>query len=299
MTNTALDLSAKLAASLAAIEPPKPGVYEGVSFAEYHSWPAASNSRLGALRKSPAHLREYILDPGDSDTLIQGRALHCAVLEPDDFQGRYARFDGERRSNAGKAKYDELVKRHGSGFVLKAEDYDNVLRARQSVFQSPGARALLKGRHELSIVWTDEETGLLCKARHDCHSPALSGGAIVDLKKTRSAAKRSFMRSVESYSYHIQAAHYCAGATAHGLPFLHFVNVAVETESPWNCQPYRMMEAAIDGGDQLRRSLLKRYAELMALPMSEWPIGYSDLAVDDVTLPDYVWSQIDEDTKES
>lgn len=298
MTSAVLDLSAKLAASLATVDPPKPGVYEGVSFAEYHAWPAAANSRLGALRKSPAHLREYILNPGDTETLIQGRALHCAVLEPDDFPARFGRFDGDARTKEGKAKKDELAKKFGRSFVLRADDYDNVLRARQSVFAHPAHR-LLTGKHELSIVWLDEETGTLCKARHDCHSPALGGGAIVDLKKARDASKRAFMRSIHSYGYAIQAAHYTAGAQAHGLNFQHYVNFAVETESPWNCQAYRMMEAAIDAGEQERRFLLRKYAELLALPMSEWPVGYSDMAVDDITLPDWTWAQIDEDTKES
>jgi hypothetical protein len=292
------DLSGRISAILQepAVNCPEPGIYPGVDFGTYSAWPAASNSRLHALSQSPAHLKAYIEEPKDTTTLTQGRAIHAAILEPDEFVGRYARFDGDRRTKDGRAKYEALCQSYGEGCVIKAADFDNCVRVRDRVFKHSQCARLLEGRHELSIVWVDPESGVTCKARLDCHAPHINGGAIVDVKSTRDASPRAFALSVRKYGYYRQAAFYLAGARVLGINCEHFVNIACESDVPFNVQPYRMNEGAIDAGTQELKWLLSDYKELMEQPLEDWPVGYSP-EIEHVTLPDYAWSQIDEDLK--
>lgn len=292
---TVLDLSRRLNNALReqGAEPPVPGVYNGVSFPEYHAWSVASNSRLNVLRRSAAHLRAYLDEPTDTPALIQGRAIHCAVLEPDSFASRYARFEGDARTKADKELREHLTAKFGDGFVLKADEFDMCLKARDAIHAHHRASKLLSGdgQNELSLVWDDPETGVRCKARHDRHSPWLVGGAVVDVKTTRDASPREFEKSIYSYGYHRQGALYLSGATTLGLPAGHFVIIAVEKTPPFCVSVCRVSEGALNAGAEQITPLLRRYAE--CVEKNEWP-GYSEDIVD-VTLPDYAWTVIDQE----
>lgn len=308
-----LDLSSQINESLKPATP-EPGVYPGVSFADYHSWDAASNSRLTKLRRSPAHLKAYLEEPGQTtQALAIGRAVHSAVLEPDSFGSQYVvagqceatkKGDGQRCGNQGIAYRSDagwLCGVHAKGFVgfdntrtvISDVDHAICLRIRDRVHSKKGVRLFLsgEGRAELSLLWTDEASGVLCKARHDRHTPWLAGGAIVDLKTTTDASPRAFERSIFNLGYNRQGAHYINGAKAHGLPVEHFVIIAVEKEPPFECAIYRVTEGALDAGEEQLRVLLARYAE--CLRTNEWP-GYSDEAVD-IALPDWAWTQVAEE----
>lgn len=290
------------------IMPPPLGIFEGVPMAEYHGWKAASNSRLQRIRKSPAHLRAY-LEGGDPDTeaKVIGRAIHSAILEPDDFTKRYVmKPEGlDRRTKEGKAKWADLVLAHGPEAILEAEQYATCVGIRDSVHRHEKARGLLyspERRVELSLVWDHEvadprfpENGsaLRCKARPDVFSPALAGGAIVDVKSCVDASEDAFARSVHKYGYHMQAAHYTDGAHANGLPAEHWTFIAVEKEPPYAVAVYRLMEAAIDAAGEQLAPLLRRYKE--CVDSGFWPAYQNDGRDDiqDLTLPDYAWGQID------
>ena len=73
--------------------PIEPGIYD-MPEEQYFDFPAFSNSDLKLIARSPAHYWAAKRDPGrepDEDTPARkaGRALHCTILEPDDFQNRY------------------------------------------------------------------------------------------------------------------------------------------------------------------------------------------------------------------
>jgi len=312
-----LDLSARLNDALKEpAPPPDVGVYEAVPFPEYHGWNAASNSRLSALHgKTPAHLKAYVdgLASKDSTAMLVGRAVHCAILEPDEFMSRYIvagqctanTKSGSRCTNTGSTydasdgwrcgihKKGALASDRGP-CVLTHALFQDCLRVRDAVWAHAAARALLKGgRKELSLVWDDAETGVRCKARHDCHSVIEDFGAVVDVKKTTDASERGFMRAIWTYGYHRQGALYIEGAQANQLDIRDFVNIAVEAEPPYAVNVFRMNEASIDAGAQQLRGLLRTYAECCRT--NEWP-GYPE-RVRDIALPDYAWAQLDEELR--
>jgi hypothetical protein len=271
------------------IEAPVPGVYENVPFETYLAWDAVSQSQLKDLLRSPAHLQVALAAPDeDTDALRIGRAAHCAVLEAPLFGTRYARlpegFDG--RTKAGK-ELRESIDADGRT-ALKAAEYDAALAIAATVGAHPSASAVLYGeggRNELSLVWVDEETGLICKARHDRHSPLIAGGAIADLKTTQDASAREFERSIFTFGYHRQGAFYLRGAKAHELEAEHFVIVAVEKEAPFAASVYRLTEGAIAAGDAELSALLARYDHCRR--SGQWPAYPTD--VRDIGIPDWAW----------
>ncbi len=308
--------------SAATVVPaPLPGVYPGTAMGVYHQWDAASNSRLSRLMRSPAHLRAYIEQPPtkESEALLLGRAIHCAVLEPDRFADSFTVAGqcvattkaGKRCTNPGVWVHRDLgwvcgvhIRGHEAEIdqvaaaILSTEHHTICLGIRDSVARSRAAHGLISGpgQVELSMVWEDSGTGVTCKGRWDRHSPEIAGGAIVDVKSTRDAHPRSFERAILDLGYHRQAGLYLMGARARRLPARHFSIIAVEKEPPYAVAVYRITEAVVDAAADQIRALLRLYAECMATESSEWR-GYPD-EVRDISIPDWAWRVMDAETEE-
>lgn len=290
---------------------PAPGVYTGISMPEYHAWTGASNSRLSRLRRSPAHLKSYLDQPPETtQALMIGNAAHTSILEPDDFHmhfsvadrcGAIKKSDGLQCSNPGimyRAEAGWLCGQHSKGLVsdesriiLAPDDYACCVSVRDAVLAHPSAGPLLSGEgaNELSVVWQDVETLVMCKGRFDRHSPQIAGGAIVDIKTTKDASPREFERAIFTLGYHRQGAFYLSAAAALGLDAEHFVIVAVEKEAPFAVAVYRLTESALDAGHQQIQPLLRRYAE--CLERDEWPAYAPE--VQDISLPAWGFDQVD------
>lgn len=70
----------------------KPGVYEGIPNAEYHSGPGISKSGLDLVHRSPMHYHAVVTAVNDhTPTAAQelGTAAHALILEPDVFTDTY------------------------------------------------------------------------------------------------------------------------------------------------------------------------------------------------------------------
>lgn len=286
-------------ASEPEVKCPEPGIYPDVSAAVYHAWPAASNSRLSKLKRSPAHLKNY-LDNGEDDTdaFRIGRAFHAAVLEPDWFQRMYgvASPTCDRRTKAGKDEWKALEDEFGDGQVLKHAEHADICRMRDNVYAIPRFRKLFtgEGRNELSLVWDDPATGVRCKARIDRYHPTLlPGGVIADLKSTRDASRRAFERAAYDTGIYRQAAMYLRGANANGLNVETFAVIAVEKEPPYCTAGYAYTSGSVDAGEAEMDKLLALYKQCME--SGRWP-GYSD-QFEPLALPHYGWGEVSEDTE--
>lgn len=88
----------------------KPGVYEGIPNAEYHSGPGISKSGLDLIHRSPLHYHAVVTAENDRvPTAAQelGTAAHALILEPDVFTDTYCL--ALRRSDAPDAIDDREV----------------------------------------------------------------------------------------------------------------------------------------------------------------------------------------------
>lgn len=273
--------------SFAAV--PKPGIYPDVSLREYIAWDAVSSTILKAMRKSPAHAKYAKENATWSDALELGDATHLRILQPEKFHERY-RLGGQCEASTlkgGRCKHGATIavgslqycSTHGdmlddpsAPVLLTQTKWDRVNGMREMVRNDSDAAILLgeEGPVELSIVWTDKSTGLLCKARLDKVSIATK--SITDLKTTQDAEPEAFSRSIGNYGYELQGAHYLCGAQANGLDVQQFGFVAVESDAPYCPACYELEPAAIALGFKQQQKLLTQYVKCWQ--NNHWP-GYS------------------------
>lgn len=239
---------------------------------------AVSWSSLKHYDRSPAHYLEYFLHPPESTpAMTLGSALHCLVLEPDEFWNRYAVDPGfDRRTKAGKEKMAEFEAANRGKELLTSAQYEQVQRMNGAIRSGKAGRLIARCRErETMIEWKDPITGLACKGRLDAFSP--EDGLAVDIKTTTDASPAAFPRAVANYLYHGQAAFYLDGLNAAGIPVEQFIFIAIEKEPPCAWTISVCTGGMIEAGRALYRGLLNTHAECCA--RGEWP-GYDDSTFD-------------------
>lgn len=258
----------------------------GLSFPAYQALPGVNWSTLKHMADSPLHYRHHLTTPrSDTPAMRFGRAVHTAVLEPDRFPLEHIIWDGgDRRGNAWK----EFAAANADRTILKTDEYAACLAVRDAVRAYAPAANLLRGESEVSIEWTDAETGIACKARLD----HIHAGAIVDLKSTSSVDAHDFERTAADLLYHGQLSMYRRGLAACGADFCDDapVIIAVESSAPYDVAVFEPTDDALRIGDGLVSDLLFRLAECRA--RDSWP-GRFD-GPQPLTLPP--WLMGDDDT---
>lgn len=264
-----------------------PGIYHNMPNETYHAdRSAVSSSQLKRILQSPSH---YIsgLDAQDESTeaLMFGTALHCALLEPDEFPERYVVMpEFNKRTKEGKARmeaFEELAK----GKTLITREWNERLKGMVASARRHKAvqEMLSHGEPELAFVWEDPETRVLCKIKTDWFQ---SGIAIWDAKSAADASKDAFSRACGRFGYHLSAAMYQAGVAAHTGEFLPWRFVAIEKEYPFACAVYTASERFIRKGQRAFRdglALLKQCRESGVYP------GYQpNHQIEDIDLPGWM-----------
>ena len=250
-----------------------PGIYGGITNADYHADPALGSTSLKTLAtRTPAHYQHDKAHPKFSDAFTLGTAAHSLILEADESAFTVINAANWMTKAAKEAKEDALL----SGCVpLLLKDYEQVVAMRDSVMAHPFARGLLTGhKAEQSVFW--EEDGLMLKCRPDAWQP----GALIDLKTARSADPNEFGKTAHEFGYHQSAAHYIDGvkaATGEELPF-HFV--LVEKTEPYLVSVVELDVEAINIGRQLNDRAKRIYRE--CVESNTWP-GYP--SADLISLP--------------
>lgn len=267
------------------------GLHPGVPMEAYLAHPAVNASGLEKIRRSPLQYRYAAEHPKEStDALERGTALHMALLEPDYFDGHYVvlgQCEGTKR-NGDSCTYQASVHRHGAGYcgthdpckgeppdpaieTLKQPDYDAVLGMRDAVLANPRTQTIFKGLGslELTAVWEDLQTGVVCKIRPD--RLVERAGMLCDVKTTRDAAEWAFPRDAERRGYFRKLGFYRRGLRALGWDYKSCVVIAVESEPPHDLITYIVDEASLDTADREITRLLRIYRNCQE--QDEWP-GY-------------------------
>jgi len=196
---------------------PKPGVYFDVPFEEYLTWDALSRSEGVTFETTtPAQYRYHLDHPkkvGDAADL--GSAVDTYVFEgAEAFGEKFHRIpQGMRRDKRTKAYKEQLAEADGRR-MLRAEDYDEVEALGKAAVNHDEVKAFLaEGSAQMTIVWEDRRTGILCKARPDFYSTAKGAPVILDMKVTRKWEPEAFARDLPTSMLHWQAAWYLRGAS--------------------------------------------------------------------------------------
>ncbi len=291
------------------------GIIENQDIDAYHQGPGISKTGLDLIERSPAHYHAEYLDPNrpprendETTARLVGHLAHCAILEPKEFDKRYAVLpsDAPRRPtsaqwNAKNPSADSmmamawwrewLAANEGRTVVTQEQRVTALLQAKSVRKISDMRDALAKGRPEVSAYWRDPVTGVLCRCRPDWVHDAGPGRAIlVDVKTYSNAAPAEFARQIARMRYHVQAAYYTDGyALAAGVDVLAFVFLAVETEYPYAASAVMLDDAALEQGRAEYRRNLDTYAA--CLKSGEWP-GYPT-GIQPVSLPAWALTDIE------
>lgn len=154
-----------------------------------------------------------------------------------------------------------------------------------------------RGDAEVSVFWTDEDTGVPCRARFDFLPHPVEGRRLIvpDLKKTVSAQPDEFARSVAKYGYAQQAAWYLDAVRALNLDAdPAFVFVVIEDKAPYLVSVLQLSLVDLNRGRALNRLARRMWADCTEL--GSWP-GYTDDAVAVMDLPTY-WRMTTDDLLE-
>jgi exodeoxyribonuclease VIII len=258
-----------------------------IPYAEYEAIKAVRRSDLEALRRNPAYMRHRQANPVSSEAMAFGSALHCAALEPAEFDRLYAVAPKvDRRTGAGKQAWAEFVEQAGTRTVLSQDDGDRIGGIIAAIRCHGTANKILMGEGAIEESLTWDDAGTACKARLDKVCNKL--GAVVDLKTTRDASPEEFQRSVLRYGYHRQAAWYLRAARENGMDVSGFLFVAVESEPPHGVAVYSIDAAAIAQGAAEIDRLMATYRE--CLEADTWP-GYPDRIMD-ISIPKWGFSAV-------
>jgi hypothetical protein len=266
------------------------GLHDGLPAHVYHERVAGivSKGALDRVLESPAHYKYWVsCDESDEDTdaYAIGRAMHCAVLEPDVFLRTYAaepdfgylmKHDASgttaEEGKANKLRRKAWLEEHDGFEIVPFKTMQMIVGMSESIRRHPFAQKLITGgKSEHTAVWTDPATGLRCKARADYY--LADRRTIVDIKTTQDASPRAFARDVYKYGYHRQHAHYTDGFGECGAPVDNFVFIVVEKAAPHVVSVFMLDEAAVQAGRADNRLAMERLAA--CLETDTWP-GYSD-----------------------
>jgi len=205
----------------------KPGIYSGVSSADYHRDEALGSTSLKTLAtRTPAHYQYEKAHPKSSAAFDLGTAAHSLILEQDEAGVVVIDVEAKR----GKAWTEPADAAEADGKIaLTSKEWSQVRAMRDSVVGHPLAKAALTGgAAEESVFWS-HESGTALKCRPDMlHRGGKLGNLIVDLKTVQSADQADFAKSAANFGYHIQQAHYQAGLKAVTGEDFDFIFVLIE-----------------------------------------------------------------------
>lgn len=247
----------------------------------YHAYPAASNSGLKLIARSPAHFK-YAPKRETTRNMVIGSALHMAVLEPELFETTYKLTTCQDRRCK---EYKDIAAIHGGEYTLTNDESWHIAGIRDSV-RSEFRELLSQPCHnELSGFSTDPETGMTCKHRFD---KLMNSGIGIDLKTCLDARPDAFSRAIYNYNYHVQAAFYMDQYEwITGEALKDFIFIAVESEAPYACKMYRLDPESLQVGRDTYRRALDQYAECKESRI--WPAYHND-GVEEISIPKWAFN---------
>lgn len=264
-----------------------PGIYPGTSFAEYAAINALNFSTMKLFDYCPAKVAASRAKPWKVTKALEfGDAAHCAALEPKVFGETYCQgVTGDRRTKKVKDAEKKVLADNPGKALLTGADWEKATGIRDSLWRDRVTSDLLGGQgiNEVSLVWTDPETGILCKARPDRITQLGQWSIIVDLKTTKDARAWSFGKAIHDYKYHIQAAWYLRGASVLAPLDRRHIIIAIEKEYPYLAKPYEIDGDSLDEGRALCDEYVKQYAA--CAEAGQWP-GYST-EIEQIGIPAY------------
>ncbi len=276
-------------------------IIKNLSEADYNAIPALRSSLVTTInKKTMAHAKAQIDGVFEqTDAMRIGSAFHDYLLRAELFKTKWAILpEGHKgTTKEGKELKATLEATHGEN-ILKHDDLSELMLMSAGVKANSFSKVLLENvtDTELTLVWNED--GVDCKARIDAVCKFGDKTLLLDLKTARAGDKDDFERSLVNYGYHIQSAHYLAGAKACGLikgDNNDFIHIVVEKDAPYLTANYCIDDGSLDLAQIQRYEAMRKYK--LALETNQWP-GYP-AEIQTVALPHWFFQQQNTETFDS
>jgi len=252
--------------------------WQQISDADHHSGSYLTSTGLKAALKSPAHFRHHMDGKtADSPAFAFGRAVHGRVLEPWDYQKKFAIAPKvDRRTKDGKAEWAEFCKRSHDKEIVSKDDGAAIEDIAQSIANNPDSSRWLNPDTDDSFV---EQSGIVeddprglpwaFACRPDLR---VVGDYIVDLKTCKDASPGHVEKSLVNFGYALSAAWYCDLATRIDGGMYRFVWVFVEKTAPYAVACYEADAEVLAYGREKYEQALDVISE--AVKTNQFPASY-------------------------
>src|ERR1700753_2245409 len=265
---------------------PAPGIYANIPYTQYATLQACNATMLKALAAmSPEEALYSVQNRTVTESIEEGITLHTFILEPERFSREYplaqpcgaVLASGKRKGETCSNETAEWCgtamgwrcgqHRDGNGIKgLSKNLHERLLAAHKEIWRVAGStmRGIYNGTiaTELTLIWIDPGTEMLCKCRLDMYDP--EERTITDIKKSRSVRPDAFGGVVGTLFYHLQSAWYRRGARAcfgPGIYKFDFIGVKINKREAVAAQVLILDEEADATGEKAAESALQVYAE--------------------------------------
>jgi hypothetical protein len=237
-------------------------VKRGVPDTLYHAADGIGSSLMREATKSMAHYHLSLTsERKQTASMAIGSAVHCLVLEPDDFFERFVIQPAHLKP--GNSTEWQTWKRAQTKNIITRCELDTITQTAEAVMDR-AAPYFVKGDSELSY-WYRDESGLILKARLDYKQGDLG----IDLKTTNDDTARRFSRTVK-YDYAVQDSLY---RRVSGLSDFIFIGVCTSApHSVYACKQSEKNRAYAE--DQINRAI---EAILIAQEFDDYPLAPIEL----------------------
>lgn len=265
----------------------KPGRHSGIKNEDYHKLPAIGSTNLRQAIRSWKHFEQSInVEQEKKQAFDIGTAIHLALLEPEECKRRVIEAPNCRRgTNEWKAfeascPPDAILLKTESGSEVTFSDIKKIqdsMAEREALRTEP---FLSNGEAEVTYIWRDETTGLLCKCRPDW---IRNDRMVIDVKSLpdgKAATPESFGKELIDFRYHVQAAFYLEGVNAiEENKYSEFTFIAVEKKEPFLINEFFLDANMLRIGHDIMRTQLNRikeYQDASPRPYMGYPIEFDE-----------------------
>lgn len=228
------------------------GAYSDIPIQVYHH-PLCSGYSSTTIKRlvEQSYNHWFVSKDEESKSLQFGSAFHTFSNEPHLFDEVYSVVPVDDKKTA---EWRAAKKALPNKILLTSSEFKAIEIMSRKLFNHPDAGPLLKGaQFEVTFFSQDQETGLWKKCRTD----AIKGGAVSDLKSTRSASPISFVMDSKKYLYRISAAFYLEVISeVYSKLYKDFYLIPCETAEPFECAVYRVSDFSIEKAQaEIRQAL--------------------------------------------
>lgn len=265
------------------------GIYTDLSIRDYHD--NKTHISASSVKKAKSSLKDfyhYLKKEQERKVHFDfGNVFEIALLEPLKITEKVAIFDHTKRpeiernfnSTLNKKWKNKFFEENKDKYIINYHDDKDSFHQIEQMVASCKANAVINKLisnidYQMSVFWTDKETGLNLKTRPDIVKSKKN--IIVDVKTCKDASPRGFVRDAIKLDYPIQAAMQIDGCIKGGImdKVDSYFWLAVQKTAPFHAELYEFeIEDRENVEVLLYRKVLQKIAQ--AKEQNLYP-GFSD-----------------------